>query len=183
LAEAAREREAALQNQVTEHAVSLRQGKQEHAALTAEIAGLKARRSNIPGEQVAMREALCTALDLAEEEMPFVGELLQVREEERDWEGAAERLLRNFGLSLLVPDAHYPRVAEWVDRTHLRGRLVYFRVRPPGRTDLPELHRDSLVRKVAVKSDSAFYGWLERELAQRFDFACCANSCCIPTSP
>ncbi len=62
--------------------------------------------------------------------MPFAGELIQVRDEERDWEGAAERLLRSFGLSLLVPDAHYKAVADWVDRSHLRGRLVYFHVRP-----------------------------------------------------
>ena len=79
--------------------------------------------------------------------MPFAGELLQVREEERDWEGAAERLLRSFGLSLLVPDECYARVAGWVDAKHLGGRLVYFRVRRPGRHELPELHRDSLVRE------------------------------------
>ena len=62
--------------------------------------------------------------------MPYAGELIQVRDDERDWEGAAERLLRSFGLSLLVPDAHYAAVGDWVDRTHLKGRLVYFRVRP-----------------------------------------------------
>ncbi|MFN3398618.1 MAG: ATP-binding protein, partial [Sulfurimicrobium sp.] len=175
LAEAARSREAGLQNDLTEHGVSLRQGKQEHDALSAEINSLKARRSNIPAEQVAMRAALCSALGLSGEDMPFAGELLQVHEDERDWEGAAERLLRNFGLSLLVPDAHYAEVAEWVDRTHLRGRLVYFRVRQGSRAELPSLHRDSLVRKLAVKLDSPFYDWLERELAHRFDVACCAT--------
>jgi len=175
LAEKVRARDAALQNQYTEHAVAMHQGKEEHAALTAEIAGLKARRSNIPGEQVAMREAMCRALGLAEDDMPFAGELLQVREDERDWEGAAERLLRGFGLSLLVPDRQYAKVAEWVDRTHLRGRLVYFRVRPAARGEPSELHRHSLVRKLAVKPDSPFYDWLERELAERFDLACCAT--------
>ena len=63
--------------------------------------------------------ALCQALALSEGEMPFAGELLQVRADERDWEGAAERLLRNFGLSLLVPDADYAQVADWVDKTCL----------------------------------------------------------------
>ncbi len=95
-------REAELQNALTESSVALRQGKQEHDDLSAEIDSLKARRSNIPAEQVAMRAALCKALGLSEDVMPFVGELLQVREEERVWEGVAERLLRNFGLSLLV---------------------------------------------------------------------------------
>ncbi|MDP2787967.1 MAG: ATP-binding protein [Pseudomonadota bacterium] len=184
LAEAARAREAGLQNDLTEHSVSLRQGKQEHTALSAEIASLKARRSNIPAEQVAMRAALCNGLALSENalletDVPFAGELVQVREDEHDWEGAAERLLRNFGLSLLVPDAHYAAVADWVDKTHLRGRLVYFRIRPSGRADLanslPTLQRDSLARKLAIKPDSAFYDWLEREVAHRFDVACCAT--------
>lgn len=173
--EQARTRDAELQNALTEHGVSLRQDKLEHDALTAEIASLKARRSNIPAEQIAMRAAMCQALRLAEDAMPFAGELLQVREEERDWEGAAERLLRGFGLSLLVPDAHYAAVADWVDRTHLKGRLVYFRVRSATRGELPELHRDSLARKLSIKPDSPCYDWLERELAHRFDVACCAT--------
>lgn len=172
-AETLRSREADLQNEVTEQSVILRQGRAEHATLTAEIASLKARRSNIPAEQITMRKALCQALGIAEDAMPFAGELLQVREEERDWEGAAERLLRNFGLSLLIPEGHYADVAAWVDGTALRGRLVYFRVRPKLRAELPELHRDSLVRKLTIKPDSPFFDWLERELAHRFDVACC----------
>ena len=167
--------EAELQNALTEQTVELHQGKQQHERLSDEIDSLKARRSNIPAEQIRMRAALCQALDLPEDEMPFAGELVQVREDERDWEGAAERLLRNFGLSLLVPDAHYPRVSDWVDGTHLRGRLVYFRVRAAARGELPALHPDSLVRKLAIKPDSPFYDWLERELAHRFDVACCTT--------
>ena len=170
-----RARDADLQNALTEHGVNLRQGKLEHDALQAEIDSLKRRRSNIDDQQIRIRAALCEALGLAENEMPFAGELLQVREDERDWEGAVERLLRGFGLSLLVPDAHYKDVAEWVDRIHLRGRLVYFQVRPLRRGDLPDLHRDSLVRKLSIKPDSPYYDWLERELAHRYDLACCAT--------
>jgi len=175
LAEAARIKDASLQNDLTEQAVNLRQGKHEHDQLSAEIGSLKARRSNIPAEQIAIRAAACAALRLSEEDMPFAGELLQVREDERDWEGAIERLLRNFGLSLLVPDEHYASISDWVDKTQLRGRLVYFRIRQAKRGDLPGLHRDSLARKLAVKPDSPFYDWLEREVAHRFDVACCAT--------
>ena len=175
LAAAAEARGIEVQNAQTEAAVAFQRGKQEHDTLAAEIRSLRTRRSNIPSEQVAMRGAICTALELREADMPFAGELLQVREDERDWEGAAERLLRNFGLSLLVPDDHYAPVAEWVDRTHLQGRLVYFRMRRPAVTPLPGLHADSLVRKLAIKPDSPFYDWLEREVFHRFDVACCTT--------
>lgn len=166
-------REAALQNDLTEHEVTLRQGRSEHGELTAEIRSLQARRSNIPAEQIAMRATLCEALGLEEDAMPFAGELLQIRDDEREWEGAAERLMRSFGLSLLVPDGSYADVSEWVDRTHLRGRIVYYRVRAVQRGDMPGLHRDSLARKLSIKPDSSFYDWLEREVAHRFDVACC----------
>jgi uncharacterized protein YPO0396 len=175
LAENAAEREAALQNELNETGVQFEQQRRQHQALVSEINSLKSRRSNVPAEQIGMRSALCSALKLSEEDMPFAGELIQVHENERDWEGATERLLRSFGLSLLVPDTHYTQVAEWVDRTHIKGRLVYFRVRPSVRGEPQSLHSDSLARKLAIKPDSAFYNWLEREIAHRFDVVCCAT--------
>lgn len=171
--EVAAEREAGIQNDLNEIGVFFTQKRQEHESLAAEIKSLKARRSNIDARQITLRRALCDSLGLPEEDMPFAGELIQAREDERDWEGAIERLMRNFGLSLLVPDRHYARVAEWVDRTHLKGRLVYFRVREGGRFELSSLHSDTLACKVAIKPDSPYYNWLEREIAHRFDVACC----------
>jgi uncharacterized protein YPO0396 len=175
LCEALREQDSDLQNALTQQSVNLSQGRQQHAQLTTEIDSLKQRRSNIDHQQIQIRAALCAALGVAEDAMPFAGELLQVREDEQAWEGAAERLLRSFGLSLLVADAHYPAVAKWVDGNHLRGRLVYFHVRPR-RGEIPEQHTDSLVNKLVVKPDSPFYDWLERELAHRFDVACCRTA-------
>ena len=175
LAETTQTEEAKLQNNLTEQGVEFRQRKQEHDDLSAEINSLKSRRSNISGDQITIRAALCKALNLFEEDMPFAGELVQVRAGEDGWEGAAERLLHNFGLSLLVPEENYIKVMDWVDRTHLRGRLVYFRVRQRARGELRSLHRDSLLHKLAIKPDSPFYNWLEQELAHRFDVACCAT--------
>jgi uncharacterized protein YPO0396 len=167
-----RSRDAELQNYLTEYGVTLRQGKQEHDELWAEIKSLKGRRSNIEARQIQIREALCAALGFNVDEMPFAGELIQIRDHERAWEGAVERLLRSFALTLLVPDAHYKLVAEWVDSHQLRGRLVYFHVLPRKAGALPEQHRDSVTRKLLIKSDSPYYEWLDRELAQRFNFAC-----------
>jgi uncharacterized protein YPO0396 len=168
-------RDADLQNALTEHGVTLRQGKLEHEQQSAEIDNLRRRRSNIDDQQIQIRARLCTALELNVDDMPFAGELIQVRDEERDWEGAAERLLRGFGLALRVPDAHYKAVAAFVDENPLRGRLVYFHVRPRKSGEMPALHCDSLLRKLSLKPDSPHYDWLERELAQRFDVACCAT--------
>lgn len=166
-------RSASLQNAITDETVLLRQSKDQHVAVNQEIDSLRKRRSNIPANILAIRDNLCEALRLDEAALPFAGELMEVREDERSWEGAAERLLHNYALSLLVPDDYYPNVADWVDRTHLRGRLVYYRVRERRPMPLPELHELSLVRKLAIQPDSPFHLWLEADLARRFNYACC----------
>jgi uncharacterized protein YPO0396 len=170
------ERIADLDNREREEDFAFRKGREEHAALSDEIDSLQRRKSNIDAAQIRIRDALCAALAIGEDELPFAGELLQVREDERDWEGAAERLLRGFGLALLVPEAHYKAVAAWVDRQHLGARLVYFNVRQRQAghgAGGASLHPQSLVRKLVVKPDSPLYEWLEQELRRRFDVACC----------
>ncbi|TSE35220.1 Chromosome partition protein Smc [Tepidimonas fonticaldi] len=172
-AEDLRERIADLDNREREEDFAFRKGREEHAALSDEIDSLQRRKSNIDAAQARIREALCAALGIGEDELPFAGELIQVRDDQRDWEGAAERLLRGFGLALLVPDAHYQAVADWVDRQHLGARLVYFHVRQRKGAQGGMLHPQSLVRKLQIKPDSPLYEWLEQELKNRFDFACC----------
>lgn len=172
-AEGLRERIADLDNREREEDFPFRKGREEHAALSEEIDSLQRRKSNIDAAQIRIRDALCSALAIGEDELPFAGELIQVRDEERDWEGAAERLLRGFGLALLVPDGYYKAVADWVDRQHLGARLVYFHVRARKAAHSAALHPQSLVRKLALKTDSPHYEWLEQELRQRFDVACC----------
>jgi uncharacterized protein YPO0396 len=172
-AESVRSRIADLSNRERDEDFAFRKGREEHGALSEEIASLERRKTNIDAAQVRIRDALCAALGIGEDELPFAGELIQVREDERDWEGAAERLLRGFGLALLVPDAHYKAVAEWVDGQHLGARLVYFHVRPRKGAHDAILHPQSLVRKLGVKPDSPHCGWLEQELRHRFDVACC----------
>jgi uncharacterized protein YPO0396 len=169
------EERASLFERMSEAQRALQTHREQHEAITEELASLRARQSNLPSAMLALRARLCEAAGLSEDALPFAGELIQVRDDARDWEGAIERLLHHFGLSLLVPDAHYRAVAEWVDRTHLRGRLVYYRMLAPSEARAPQLHPQSLVRKLAIRPDSPCYAWLEQQLGQRFDYACCED--------
>jgi uncharacterized protein YPO0396 len=138
-----------------------------------EIDSLEGRPSNIPKHLMDLRRSLCSTLNLDESRLPFAGELIQVLPEEQSWEGAIERVLHNFALSLLVSESDYHAVSEWVDRTHLKGRLVYYKL---GRTrrsvDWNLIDDSSLVRKLVLKEDSHAYGWLLAQLADRFDYRC-----------
>jgi len=142
--------------------------------LTEEVRSLEGRANNLPVDSIRIREDLALALGVDSEELPFAGEHLQVRGDESAWEGVIERLLHGFALSLLVPDRLYAQVSRYVDRTHLRGRLVYLRIRESAvRASSRTLSAQSVARKIEVKPDSGFYAFLARELAENFDYACC----------
>lgn len=141
--------------------------------LDKELHSLRQRPTQIPQRNLRLRQKLLTGLNLTEEDLPFAGELLQVLPEEARWEGAIERQLRGFGLSLLVPDQHYEAVSNYLDRNHLGGKLVYLRTLPHRGSHNNEPEANSLVRKVQIKTDTPFYEWLEMELASRYDYTCC----------
>ncbi|RCS60034.1 ATP-binding protein [Microbacterium sp. JB110] len=120
----------------------------EHGGLLAqkrefedEIAGLESRRNNLPQRLVGVRDDLCRSLGVADAELPFAGELIDVRDEHARWRGAAERVLRPFAMTLLVPQELYSRTSDWVNSRHLGERLVYLRVPERG------------IRAVAAESD------------------------------
>ncbi|HRJ52086.1 MAG TPA: ATP-binding protein [Candidatus Thiothrix moscowensis] len=169
------QQEQQLQAERDDHAIRFRQQNDQQQQLQADIDSLRQRKSNIPRQNLAMRQTMLEVLNLPEADLPFAGELLQVDEAERLWEGAAERVLHNFGLSLLVPERHYERVSHYVEQTHLHGRLVYYRVQTPSMSRRSELDPQSLVRKLRIKADSEFYPWLEHALHERFDYHCATD--------
>jgi uncharacterized protein YPO0396 len=170
------------QNRLTEAAVEGQTLRDEERELNAELLSLRSRQSSIPRRSLDLRERLCRELSLAEGELPFAGELIQVRPAEADWEGAAERLLRGFALSMLVPEDHYRAVSDWINEHHLNGRIVYYRV--PATASAPQAPRGQpagnqssgtlLAGKLEIKP-TEFYPWLERELASRAGYECVEN--------
>jgi uncharacterized protein YPO0396 len=164
------------QNELTETAVALQALRDEAAEINAELVSLRQHTNNIPKRNMDLRRSLCRETGLGEAALPFAGELIEVRPEEADWEGAAERLLRNFALSILVPDQHYPAVSDWINGHHLNGRIVYYRVSEvaPVRRGGSPAAGNFLSGKLAIRP-TPFAPWLERELAHRADFECVAT--------
>ncbi len=138
-----------------------------------QLKALKQRKSNIHLKQLNLRERLCEQLEVSEDKLPFAGELLQVKKSETLWQGAIERVLHNFALSLLVPEELYQQVCDFVEHNHLGTRLVYYRIREAVPLPSFSVATDSLISKVEIKSGSEYYDWLYQELGKRFDYRCC----------
>lgn len=142
--------------------------------IKTELDSLYGRKSNISVAQLKIREMICRHLHLNEAKLPFVGELIQVKDaDKQEWEGALERVLHSFALSLLVPETHYAQVAAFVDEHNLKGRLVYFKVVPRTYGFVKNYSQDSLVTKIQIKpDDKLFYDFIKNELIEKFDYVC-----------
>ncbi len=153
------------------------------ASTRAELASLAGRRNNLPTSSLDLRAQLCSDLALDPGALPFAGELVDVADGFEQWRGAAERVLRGFALSLLVPQEHYAAVARWVNDRRLtyvrddgerRGmRLVYERVprrqvalQPPRSTD------GLLLAQTLELAPGPFERYLRDQLARRADHRC-----------
>lgn len=159
---------------------------ERHRDLIAEeLASLEQRTSNLPTEQVEVRSQMCDDLGLTSDELPYAGELLDVYEQHAEWRGAAERVLRGFALTLLVPQRHYESVAGWVNsrRLTVRGRgghtvgarLTYERV-PDRRLPLQPARATALQLADCLEIKSGpFLDYLSGELVKRADHRCSSS--------
>ena len=93
----------------------------------ATIRYLQQHKNNISGRVAEIRDEILEAVGATTEEIPFIGELICVKDDERDWEYSIERIVHNFALRLVVPEKYYKQVNEYVNGHNLRGRIVYQR--------------------------------------------------------
>ncbi|MFZ2879642.1 MAG: SbcC/MukB-like Walker B domain-containing protein, partial [Phototrophicaceae bacterium] len=141
-------------------------------AVQAELEDLRQRRSQIPAEDLRVRARIADALKVDPERFPFIGELIRVRDDQRLWEGAVERLLRGFARQLLVPEEQYRRVTHYVNHNNLRGRLIYNRVEANANTRLRPISPNTVPATLEVRKESEFHAWLHNRVAEQFDYAC-----------
>ncbi|WP_320122978.1 SbcC/MukB-like Walker B domain-containing protein [uncultured Sphaerochaeta sp.] len=165
-----------LETEKVEQGYQFRNKKDEYDTLLTELSSLHARKSNIDIHQIQIRDQLCKELQIDQNSLPFAGELIAVKPEEAQWEGAIERVIRSFALSLLVPDNLYSTISEWVDATHLKGRLVYYRMDKIRSNSQPIIERTSLAEKIEFKHNHPYSDWVRHQVVDRYkDFVCCES--------
>ncbi|WP_419584513.1 ATP-binding protein, partial [Thiolapillus sp.] len=136
-----------------------------------EVKALERQPSNIPAHMLDLRYEIATAIGVSERALPFIGELIEVKADEAEWQGAIERVLHGFALSLLVDERHYSALSNHINSRHLGQRLVYYRTGQVDRQQVRPVGTDSLVLKLNIKECNQSE-WLSTELRRRFDYAC-----------
>ncbi|WP_185981973.1 ATP-binding protein [Gordonia rubripertincta] len=79
--------------------------------------------SALPRTEHEMRRVIAHALQIDESELKYVAELVELDPDEERWRLAVEKVLRNAGLRLLVPDKHFRSALRFVNSHDMRGRI------------------------------------------------------------
>lgn len=131
--------------------------------------------NNISGRVAEIRDEIIQHIGATADEIPFIGELIRLKDDEREWESAIERILHNFALWLIVPEKYYRKVNEYVNNHNLRGRIVYQRYNYSAalREFANRLAQDnSLLNKIEFKPNARYIDWIEDRLYSEFNYTC-----------
>ena len=136
---------------------------------------LREHNNNISGRVAEIRDEIIQHIGATADEIPFIGELIRLKDDEREWESAIERILHNFALRLIVPEKYYRQVNEYVNNHNLRGRIVYQRYNyDAALREFVNRHAqdNSLLNKIEFKPNAQYIDWIEDRLYSEFNYTC-----------
>lgn len=152
--------------------------KQEAEDLVKTIKALQENKNNIAGREAEIRDEIINHIGASREEIPFIGELIKVKEDELAWESSVEKVLHNFALRLIVPPKYYSQVNQYVNQHNLKGRIRYDKYEEQDylkNMRHKNLNEKSLVHKIDIKPKIQYNEWIEHYLEAQFDFVCVDN--------
>lgn len=152
--------------------------KQDTEDLVKTIKTLQENKNNIAGREAEIRDEIIAHIGASREEIPFIGELIKVKDVEMKWESSIEKVLHNFALRLIVPTKYYSSVNQYVNSNNLKGRIRYDKYDDQDylkNFKNKTLSEKSLINKIEIKPKTQYYDWIENYLESQFDFVCVDN--------
>ncbi|MDF2186783.1 SbcC/MukB-like Walker B domain-containing protein [Paraflavitalea sp. CAU 1676] len=144
--------------------------------LDREISSLRQQKNNITGRVAQIRAEILEHCGATADEIPFIGELIQVLPEENKWEPALENLLHGFALRMIIPTRYYQQATSFINENDLKGRIVYHHYhKDEGLGRMMKADRESILHKLEIKEDSPYANWVYEQLLQSYDYAAVQN--------
>jgi len=176
-----RDAEARATSGAEEAGLDRRRCQEDLSKTQAHFDELERRRVLIDPDFLAIRDRVCEEFHLDPAELPFAGELIEVKPECEDWHGAIERLMRGFGISLLVPEHHYRAVAGFINRARLtdrRGRgmrMTFHRIPKRIDDDPPSPREETVPACLNFREEHPMSKWVRGEVFVQFPHRCCRD--------
>src|ERR1039458_2647790 len=127
--------------------------------------------ASFPGRCYERRDQIALAANVPPADLPYAAELIDIADGQERWRPAAEKVMRSFGMRLLVPEHHRKAISEYIDNHDMRG-LVEYSLVTAASAHQPLPRPDTLAGKLTVDTDHPSGLWLTAQLARRFDHAC-----------
>jgi uncharacterized protein YPO0396 len=146
----------------------------EKEVLMTEAQSLKNRKNRLPMNLIQVRDELIEALGISSSTVPFVAELLKVKDPE--WEGAIEKLLHSFALRMLIPQDLYADVCKLLNRNNIGIRLVFQKMDESllnvKLAPVNQIELDKLFHKLEFNNRSPYTPWLKGQIIKHYDYSC-----------
>lgn len=152
--------------------IKQREQSSQKEELEKELNSLGHRNSNIPLKNIEVRKFITDGIGLSETDIPFAGELIQVKQDEKEWNYAIERLLHNLGLTLLVAERSYKKVTEFVKANNLNARVVYLRTDLQLDVEMPKPANNTVLGKIDIKQNHEQSKWLLQHIYEKWNYLC-----------
>lgn len=141
--------------------------------LEAEMQVLQERRdSNLPTECQELRRNIALDLGIEPKKLVYIAELIEVKEQEKSWQGAIERALGGLRKTLLVSKEECPLITKWVNN-HFTGLHVRVQAVELDNIHKVEFGNKGFLTKLNFK-DHLYSNWLKQHL-NKFDLFCASS--------
>ncbi|WP_019674154.1 ATP-binding protein [Psychrobacter lutiphocae] len=172
------------ERQFGDSAIALNDIQKKHQDIQQEITALKNQpNSNIPPKFVQLKDNISQSLDIDPDTLMFIGELIDIKDEEQHWQGAIERALGGLKTTLLVPQASYSLITKWLNAQHtgLHVRVQVVANQHATNHTHTEFKTDGYLRKLKWRTHT-YRDWLKQFL-NRHDLRCVENTAQLDNTP
>ncbi|MGW2659975.1 ATP-binding protein [Nocardia tengchongensis] len=142
-----------------------------HSDCVAELDRLRSAKSLIPGPAIDRRVWISGQTGVPINEIPYAAELIDIADGHERWRPAAEKVLRSYGMRMLVPERHKDVIRQFIDRNDMRGVVEYAIVTAVSAHD-PRPLPNTLAGKLAIDRDHPHGKWLADQITRRFNHVC-----------
>ncbi len=117
------------------------------------------------------RKAIAHGARVPKAELAYAAELIEMKEGQERWRPAAEKVLRNYGLRLLVPERRKDAVRAFIDENGMQG-IVDYSIVTAASAHQPKPGPHTLAGKLTVDTHHPSGTWLAGQLARMFEHVC-----------
>jgi uncharacterized protein YPO0396 len=145
--------------------------RKQHKEKATELAALGSATSLIPPREQRRREMIAREAAVPVQDLTYAAELIDIVEGEERWRPVAEKMLRSFGLRLLIPERQRGAVTHAIDENNMHGVVEYSVVEAVAATPA-QADAGTLAGKLTVDLDHPGGPWLAAQLGKRFTHVC-----------